>query len=62
MTNRTKSIFQSAYTTTTGKTYKVTVTFIEVTEDEARIKRSIVESIMKKAINTNRPTSSDSGE
>ncbi len=31
------------------KTYTVTVTYVEVSEEERKIKRAIVESILKKA-------------
>lgn len=34
---------------TEKKTYKVTVTYIEISEEEQRIKRSILEAILKKA-------------
>ena len=30
------------------KTYKVTVTYIQISDEEARVKRSIIESIIKK--------------
>jgi hypothetical protein len=36
------------------KTYKVTVTYIHVTAEEAKMKRSIIESILKKS-NTKPP-------
>ncbi len=32
----------------TEKNYKVTVTYIQVTDEEAKIKRAIIESIIKK--------------
>jgi hypothetical protein len=33
----------------TEKTYKVTVTYIQITDEEAKIKRAIIESILKKS-------------
>jgi len=33
----------------TEKTYKVTVTYIEISDEEARIKRAIIENIIKKS-------------
>jgi hypothetical protein len=33
---------------TPHKIYKVTITFIQISEEDAKIKRSIVENIMKK--------------
>jgi hypothetical protein len=33
----------------TEKNYKITVTYIRVTDEEAKIKRAIIESIAKKA-------------
>jgi len=32
------------------KTYKIIVTYINITEEEAKVKRAIVESIIKKCI------------
>lgn len=35
----------------TEKTYKVTVTYIQLSDEEAKIKRAIIESIMRKGYN-----------
>ncbi|WP_288878901.1 hypothetical protein [Pedobacter panaciterrae] len=34
----------------TEKTYKVIVTYINISEEEAKVKRAIIESIIKKCI------------
>jgi len=36
----------------TEKTYRVTVTYVQISDDEARMKRSIIENIIKKGYRT----------